>query len=167
MPVPSSPLPATQREAGEGQGREHAQWQEERSRDMTSSTWEQVLSRKGPGVGSDPRIRAEEEIEKKWAEFERLPLKEMRSLLPMGSRSSHPANEALQREVVHGDVFQFANTINKCKFTLHLDDSSTDEVELFNTRLALLCMWDGNQALCSNTDPVSLQNTKAEGVMGA
>uniref|UniRef100_A0A674BW92 TRIO and F-actin binding protein b n=1 Tax=Salmo trutta TaxID=8032 RepID=A0A674BW92_SALTR len=99
VPVPSSPLPATQREAGEGQGREHAQWQEERSRDMTSSTWEQVLSRKGPGVGSDPRIRAEEEIEKKWAEFERLPLKEMRSLLPMGSRSSHPANEALQREV--------------------------------------------------------------------
>uniref|UniRef100_A0A8C7GK15 TRIO and F-actin binding protein b n=1 Tax=Oncorhynchus kisutch TaxID=8019 RepID=A0A8C7GK15_ONCKI len=99
VPVPSSPLPATQREAGEGQGREHAQWQEERSRDVTSSTWEQVLSRKGPGVGSDPRIRAEEEIEKKWAEFERLPLKEMRSLLPMGSRSSHPANEALQREV--------------------------------------------------------------------
>uniref|UniRef100_A0A8C7PV17 TRIO and F-actin binding protein b n=1 Tax=Oncorhynchus mykiss TaxID=8022 RepID=A0A8C7PV17_ONCMY len=99
VPIPSSPLPATQREAGEGQGREHAQWQEERSRDVTSSTWEQVLSRKGPGVGSDPRIRAEEEIEKKWAEFERLPLKEMRSLLPMGSRSSHPANEALQREV--------------------------------------------------------------------
>nr|XP_046186498.1 TRIO and F-actin-binding protein-like [Oncorhynchus gorbuscha] len=126
VPVPSSPLPATQREAGEGQGREHAQWQEERSRDVTSSTWEQVLSRKGPGVGSDPRIRAEEEIEKKWAEFERLPLKEM-SLLPMGSRSSHPANEALQREVVRGDVFQFANTINKCKFTLHLDDSPTDE----------------------------------------
>uniref|UniRef100_A0A8C7FG43 TRIO and F-actin binding protein b n=1 Tax=Oncorhynchus kisutch TaxID=8019 RepID=A0A8C7FG43_ONCKI len=99
VPVPSSPLPATQREAGEGQGREHAQWQEERSRDVTSSTWEQVLSRKGPGVGSDPRIRAEEEIERKWVEFERLPLKEMRSLLPMGSRSSHPANEALQREV--------------------------------------------------------------------
>uniref|UniRef100_UPI003AAC7F1A TRIO and F-actin binding protein b n=1 Tax=Centroberyx gerrardi TaxID=166262 RepID=UPI003AAC7F1A len=100
VPASASPLPASQREAGEGQGREHSQWQEERNRDATSSQWEAVLSRKGPGLGSNQRHRTEDEIEKKWAEFERMPLKEMRSLPPMGSRSSsQSANEALQREV--------------------------------------------------------------------
>ncbi|TDH02620.1 hypothetical protein EPR50_G00154300 [Perca flavescens] len=97
VPASSSPLPASQREAAEGQGREHSQWQEERN---TSSQWEAVLSRKGTGGGSNQRLRTEEEIERKWAEFERLPLKEMSSLPPMGSRpSGQSANEALQREV--------------------------------------------------------------------
>ncbi|XP_068606138.1 TRIO and F-actin binding protein b [Brachionichthys hirsutus] len=97
VPASTSPVPASQREAGEGQGREHNQWQEERN---TSSQWEAVLSRKGSGVGSSQKLRVEDELEKKWAEFERMPLKEMRSLPPMGSRpSSHSANEALQREV--------------------------------------------------------------------
>ncbi|XP_040919215.1 TRIO and F-actin binding protein b isoform X2 [Toxotes jaculatrix] len=92
----SSPLPASQREAGEGQGREHSQWQEERN---TSSQWEAVLSRKGTGTGSNQRLRMEDEIEKKWAEIEQMPIK-MSSLPPMGSHSSNqPANEALQREV--------------------------------------------------------------------
>ncbi|GAA6215554.1 TRIO and F-actin-binding protein-like isoform X2 [Lates japonicus] len=99
-PVPASssgPLPAGQREAGEGQGREHSQWQEERN---MSSQWEAVLSRKGTSTGSNQRLRMEDEIEKKWAEFERMPLKEMSSLPPMGSRSSsQSATEALQREV--------------------------------------------------------------------
>lgn len=98
-PVPASPgpLPASQREAGEGQGREHSQWQEERN---TSSQWEAVLSRKGTGGGSNQRLRMEDEIEKKWAEFERMPLKEMSSMPSTGSRSSsQSANEALQREV--------------------------------------------------------------------
>ncbi|XP_040046190.2 TRIO and F-actin binding protein b [Gasterosteus aculeatus] len=91
------PAPAGRREAAEGQGREHVQWQEERN---TSSQWEAVLSRKGTGGGSNHRARSEDEIESKWAEFERLPLKEMSSLPPMGSRSSsQSANEALQREV--------------------------------------------------------------------
>ncbi|XP_070836523.1 TRIO and F-actin binding protein b isoform X1 [Chaetodon trifascialis] len=98
VPASSSPLPAGQREAGEGQGREHSQWQEERN---TSSQWEAVLSRKGTGVGSNQRLRTAEEIEKKWAEIERMPLKEMSSLPPAGLRSSsQSANEALQREVV-------------------------------------------------------------------
>ncbi|XP_039978905.1 TRIO and F-actin binding protein b isoform X2 [Xiphias gladius] len=97
VPSSSSPLPASQREAGEGPGREHSQWQEERN---TSSKWEAVLSRKGTGIGSNQRLRMEDEIEKKWAEFERMPLKEMSSLSPMGSKSSsHSAQEALQREV--------------------------------------------------------------------
>ncbi|XP_068193599.1 TRIO and F-actin binding protein b isoform X2 [Antennarius striatus] len=97
VPPSTSPAPASQREAGEGQGREHNQWQEERN---TSSQWEAVLSRKGTGVGSNQKLRLEDELEKKWAEFERMPLKEMRSLPPMGSRSSsQSANEALQREV--------------------------------------------------------------------
>ncbi|KAG7216218.1 hypothetical protein INR49_029067 [Caranx melampygus] len=96
VPASSSPLPASQREAGEGQGREHIQWQEERN---TSSQWEAVLSKKG--IGSNQRLRMEDEIEKKWAEFERMPLKEMSSLPSAGSRSSsQSANEALQREVV-------------------------------------------------------------------
>lgn len=95
VPASSSPHPAGQREAGEGQGREHSQWQEERN---MSSQWEALLSRKGTGGGSNQRLRTEEEIENKWAEFERMPLKEMSSLLPMGSRSSsQSANEALQR----------------------------------------------------------------------
>lgn len=50
--------------------------------------------------------RVENEIEKKWAEFERMPLKEMSAPLPMGSRpSGQSANEALQREVVCGEDF--------------------------------------------------------------
>ncbi|XP_028268545.1 TRIO and F-actin binding protein b isoform X1 [Parambassis ranga] len=95
-------LPASQREAAEGQVREHSQWQEERHN--TSSQWEAVLSRKGSGggggVGSNQRLRMENEIEKKWAEFERMPFKEMSSLPSAGSPpSSQSANEALQREV--------------------------------------------------------------------
>ncbi|XP_041813233.1 TRIO and F-actin binding protein b [Chelmon rostratus] len=97
VPASSSPLPAGQREAGEGQGREHSQWQEERT---TSSQWDAVLSRKGTGVGSNQRLRTAEEIEKKWAEIERMPLKEMSSFPPAGTlSSSQSANEALQREV--------------------------------------------------------------------
>ncbi|XP_029014458.1 TRIO and F-actin binding protein b [Betta splendens] len=96
-PVPlSSSLPPSQREAGEGQGREHGQWQEEN----TSSQWEAVLLKRGSGVGSNQRLRMEEQIEKKWAEFERLPLKDMSSLSQVGPRpSSQSASEALQREV--------------------------------------------------------------------
>uniref|UniRef100_A0A1A8A1D3 TRIO and F-actin binding protein n=1 Tax=Nothobranchius furzeri TaxID=105023 RepID=A0A1A8A1D3_NOTFU len=102
-PVPafSGSLPAGQREAGEGQGREHGQWQEERN---TSRQWEAILSKKGSGVGSNQRLHVEEEIEKKWAEFERMPLKDMSSFPLTGPRSSsQSANEALQREVVRGD----------------------------------------------------------------
>lgn len=103
VPAPSGPLPSNQREAAEGQGREHSQGQEERS--TTSSQWEALLSRKGSGVGSNQRLRTEDEIEKKWAEFERMPLKEMSSTPSVGSRpSSQSASEALQREVVCGDV---------------------------------------------------------------
>ncbi|XP_073703919.1 TRIO and F-actin binding protein b [Garra rufa] len=93
--TPSTPASANQRESGEGQVREHSQWQEERPRDDAHNQWEAVLSRKGAGQLSEQR-RIEEEIERKWAEFERLPLKETRSLPPMGSRS---ANQALEREV--------------------------------------------------------------------
>lgn len=104
-PVPASyaPFSANQREAGEGQGREHSQWQEERN---TTSQWEALLSRKCTGAGSNQRARVEEEIEKKWAEFETLPLREMSSRPPVGSwTSKQSANEALLREVVCGDVF--------------------------------------------------------------
>uniref|UniRef100_A0A3B5QUM2 TRIO and F-actin binding protein b n=1 Tax=Xiphophorus maculatus TaxID=8083 RepID=A0A3B5QUM2_XIPMA len=99
-PVPASssaPLPSSQRESGEGQGREHSQWQEERS---MSSQWEAVLSRKGSGVGSNQKPHLDDEIERKWYELERMPLKDPSSLSSMGSRtSSQSANEALQREV--------------------------------------------------------------------
>ena len=63
-----------------------------------------LLSRKGP-AGSDSWQRMEEEIENKWEEFERLPLKEMKAL-PISSQSSgQPANEALHREVVRAVQF--------------------------------------------------------------
>ncbi|XP_051571802.1 LOW QUALITY PROTEIN: TRIO and F-actin-binding protein-like [Myxocyprinus asiaticus] len=96
--APSTPASANQRESGEGQVKEHSQWQQERARDDARSQWEAVLSRKGTGQLSEQR-QIEEEIERKWAEFERLPLKEMRSLPPMGSRSGPLANQALEREV--------------------------------------------------------------------
>ncbi|XP_066531050.1 TRIO and F-actin binding protein b [Hoplias malabaricus] len=97
-PVAPAPTPANQREAGEGQVRDQSQLQEERARDPTYSQWEAVLQRKGTGTTSEQK-RIEEEIERKWSEFERLPLKEMRSLPVLGSRSGPLANEALQREV--------------------------------------------------------------------
>uniref|UniRef100_A0A673IG04 TRIO and F-actin binding protein b n=1 Tax=Sinocyclocheilus rhinocerous TaxID=307959 RepID=A0A673IG04_9TELE len=97
LATPSTPASTNQRESGEGQVREHSQWQEERPRADAHNQWEAVLSRKGAGQQSEQR-RIEEEIERKWAEFERLPLKETRSLPPVGSRSS--ANQALEREVV-------------------------------------------------------------------
>lgn len=99
----SGSLPASQRQPGEGQGREHRQWQEEKN---MSSQWEALLSRKGTGVGSNQKLRVEDEIEKKWVEFESMPVKEMSSRPPMDFwTSSQSANEALQREVVCGDVF--------------------------------------------------------------
>ncbi|XP_016116568.1 TRIO and F-actin binding protein b [Sinocyclocheilus grahami] len=93
--TPSTPASANQRESGEGQVREHSQWQEERPRDDAHNQWEAVLSRKGAGQLSEQR-RIEEEVERKWTAFERLPLKETRSLPLMGSS----ANQALEREVV-------------------------------------------------------------------
>lgn len=93
---PSTPTSASQRESGEGQVREHSQWQEERSRDAAQSQWE--VSRKGAGQLTEQRRL--EEIERKWAEFEQLPLKETRSFPPMGSRPGPSSNQALEREVV-------------------------------------------------------------------
>lgn len=87
-------LSSAQREAGEGQ---QGQWQE----GGASGQWEAVLLRRGSGVGSTQRLRVEEQIERKWAEFERLPLKDVSSLAHVGQ----PASEALQREVVRGDDF--------------------------------------------------------------
>ncbi|XP_077474459.1 TRIO and F-actin binding protein b [Stigmatopora argus] len=63
--------------------------------DTTSSQWEAVLSRRGTGGGVHQRLRMEDEIERKWAEFERMPLKEKPTVRPV----SQSANEALQREV--------------------------------------------------------------------
>ncbi|KAL7829929.1 hypothetical protein AOLI_G00308140 [Acnodon oligacanthus] len=95
---PLVPTPSNQREAGEGQVRDHGQWQEEKVRDPSQSEWGVVLQRKGAVTASEQK-RIEEEIERKWEEFERLPLKEMRSLPALGSRPGPLANEALQREV--------------------------------------------------------------------
>lgn len=101
--VELSPVPAasTLREPSERSG---SQSQEEKS---TSSQWEALLSRKGSGggggTGSGQRLHMEDEIERKWAEFERLPLKEMRCGPSGGPRAAgSSADEALQREVVCG-----------------------------------------------------------------
>lgn len=97
----SAPTSASQRESGEGQVREHGQWQEERSRDAAQG--EAVLSRKGAGQLTEQR-RLQEEIEKKWAEFEQLPLKDMRSLPSVESRPGPLSNQALEREVVRENL---------------------------------------------------------------
>lgn len=71
-----------------------------------------MLSPKGSSSGSHQRLRVEEEIEKKWAELERLPVKDMSSLPQVAPlSSSQSANEALQREVVRGVDFPI------CRFT--------------------------------------------------
>ncbi|KAI7804080.1 putative TRIO and F-actin-binding protein, partial [Triplophysa rosa] len=94
---PSAPTSASQRESGEGQVRDHSQWQGERSRDAAHGQWEEALSRKGAGQLTEQRRL--EEIERKWAEFEQLPLKETRSFPPMGSQPGPSSNQALEREV--------------------------------------------------------------------
>ncbi|XP_062386906.1 TRIO and F-actin binding protein b [Sardina pilchardus] len=98
----SGPGSSAQRESGEGQVRDSgSSREEEQQRESSTRQWEAIIM-SGKGPGGDGRLRIEEEIERKWAEFERLPLKEMRSLpATMGSRaSSGPlASEALQREV--------------------------------------------------------------------
>ncbi|XP_053494414.1 TRIO and F-actin binding protein b isoform X3 [Ictalurus furcatus] len=85
--TPTLSAPANQREAGEGQVREHGQGQEDKSRNTQRET---VISRKWPGRTPEQK-RLEEEIERKWEEFERLPLKPTVSLSALGS---------LQREQV-------------------------------------------------------------------
>ncbi|XP_076000184.1 TRIO and F-actin-binding protein-like [Genypterus blacodes] len=66
----------------------------------TDREWAALLCAKTTGVGSNQKICTEEEIEKRWSEFERMPLKERRSLPPMGKQtSSQSANGALLREV--------------------------------------------------------------------
>lgn len=92
--TPPTPVSTNQRESGEGQVKEHSQWQETRPSDDAHNQWEAVLSRKGTSQLSEQK-RIEEEIERKWAEFERLPLKETRSHPAMRS-----SNQALEREVV-------------------------------------------------------------------
>ncbi|XP_053346234.1 TRIO and F-actin binding protein b [Clarias gariepinus] len=81
-----TPGPADRREAGEGQVREHGQGQEDRSRSVQR---EVATSRRWPGKTAEQK-RLEEEIERKWEEFERLPLKPVVSMSALGS---------LQREV--------------------------------------------------------------------
>lgn len=76
--------------------REHGLGQEDKSRGMPR---EALTSRKWPGKTPEQK-RLEEEIERKWEEFERLPFKPLGSLSALGS---------LQREVERADDFKFAN----------------------------------------------------------
>ncbi|XP_018593967.1 TRIO and F-actin binding protein b isoform X1 [Scleropages formosus] len=55
---------------------------------------------KGVAPTSEQKQRLEEEIEKKWAELEKLSLKKMSSLPLIGSIGGQSASETLQREVV-------------------------------------------------------------------
>ncbi|XP_047672194.1 TRIO and F-actin binding protein b isoform X2 [Tachysurus fulvidraco] len=79
--TPTLSAPTNQREAGEGQVREHGQGHEDKSRSVQR---ESVTSRKWPGKTPEQK-QLEEEIERKWEEFERLPLKPTVSLSALGS----------------------------------------------------------------------------------
>ncbi|XP_046699616.1 serine/arginine repetitive matrix protein 1-like isoform X2 [Silurus meridionalis] len=81
-PTPSAP--ANRREAGEGQVREHGQGQEEKNRNAQRETG---TTRRWPGKTQEQR-HLEEEIERKWEEFERLPLKAMTPLSALGALQS-------------------------------------------------------------------------------
>lgn len=82
--------------------REHGQGQEEKSRNVQR---EPLISRRWPGKTPEQK-RLEEEIERKWEEFEHLPVKPVVSLSALGS---------LQREVERADDFKFANKASICK----------------------------------------------------
>ncbi|XP_053494413.1 TRIO and F-actin binding protein b isoform X2 [Ictalurus furcatus] len=97
--TPTLSAPANQREAGEGQVREHGQGQEDKSRNTQRET---VISRKWPGRTPEQK-RLEEEIERKWEEFERLPLKPTVSLSALGSLQREVASLTQLTECVRGE----------------------------------------------------------------
>ncbi|XP_066563409.1 TRIO and F-actin binding protein b [Amia ocellicauda] len=103
LPPPSS----TEREVGEGLGKrleDRTRWFETTpptsKASGANSQWDALLAQKGTvPVTAEERQRLEEEVEKRWAEFEKLPIREMRSLPLIGARSGQAANEALLKEV--------------------------------------------------------------------
>ncbi|XP_060721188.1 TRIO and F-actin binding protein b isoform X1 [Tachysurus vachellii] len=97
--TPTLSAPTNQREAGEGQVREHGQGHEDKSRSVQR---ESVTSRKWPGKTPEQK-QLEEEIEKKWEEFERLPLKPTVSLSALGSLQREVASLTQQAECVRGE----------------------------------------------------------------
>ncbi|MCJ8749361.1 hypothetical protein PDJAM_G00175490, partial [Pangasius djambal] len=94
--TPTHSASANQREAGEGQVREHGQGQEDKSRNAQREAV--TTSRKWPGKTPEQK-RLEEEIERKWEEFERLPLKPMASLSALGSLQREVSSLTQQAEV--------------------------------------------------------------------
>lgn len=105
----SSPL-TNHREAGEGRDRDHERRLEDRTKWFQEGIsdregedpWEKVELKKGatPVVLTKPRVpdaQTVPDIEKKWADFEQLPIGENRS--PVGSQNPQATNEVLQREV--------------------------------------------------------------------
>ncbi|KAB5517578.1 hypothetical protein PHYPO_G00168760 [Pangasianodon hypophthalmus] len=94
--TPTHSAPANQREAGEGQVREHGQGQEDKSRNAQREAV--TSSRKWPGKTPEQK-RLEEEIERKWEEFERLPLKPVASLSALGSLQREVASLTQQADV--------------------------------------------------------------------
>lgn len=99
--------PVSTLETKEGLDREQARRLEDRARWFQagvpakepppgSSPWDAVHLKKGTSSAST----LEETLERKWVEFERLPLREMRSLPLIGSCANRPANEVLLKEVV-------------------------------------------------------------------
>ncbi|XP_023670333.2 uncharacterized protein [Paramormyrops kingsleyae] len=98
--------PVSTPETKEGLDREQARRLEDRTRWFQaavpakepppgSSPWDTVHLKKGTSSASN----LEETLERKWVEFERLPLREMRSLPLIGSCANQPANEVLLKEV--------------------------------------------------------------------
>ncbi|XP_067298697.1 TRIO and F-actin-binding protein isoform X2 [Pseudorasbora parva] len=108
--VTSSPL-TNRREAGEGRDRDlerrledRTKWFQEGVSDREGEDpWEKVELKKGatPAILIEPRVpdtQTVPDIERKWADFEQLPIGENRS--PAGSQNPKATNEVLQREVV-------------------------------------------------------------------
>lgn len=108
--VMSSPL-TNRREAGEGRDRDlerrledRTKWFQEGISDREGEDpWEKVELKKGatPVILTKPRVpdaQTVPDIERKWADFEQLPVGENKS--PVGSQNSQATNDVLQREVV-------------------------------------------------------------------
>ncbi|KAJ8363317.1 hypothetical protein SKAU_G00121480 [Synaphobranchus kaupii] len=96
--------PANESELEEGASSEQQRRLEDRTRwfqsqaskkAAASSPWDTVVLKKG----HSPPFQSEEDIERRWAELERQPLREAESAPLTGTLGDHPGNEALQTEV--------------------------------------------------------------------
>lgn len=120
----------------------------------TDSPWDKVQLKKGAVACAMPQISEtmmETDIEKKWEDFEKIPVGDMRSLTLIGSDAPQGTNEELQTEVQHlgrshGFVSSPADILFISTFSFHfilfihtdIALSKTTHVETFLVELVII-----------------------------